>query len=66
MPNTDEQGQAALDNFLDMWVTGTTGGLRAPVLRRPGEVGLDYEDVFSRRWTVFHSRDGSSRPIRTG
>lgn len=33
MPNADQQGQAALDSFLDMWVTGTTGGRRAPVLR---------------------------------
>jgi uncharacterized protein len=52
MPNEDQQGQAALDSFLDMWVTGTTGGRCAPVLRRPGEVGLEYEDVF------FGSMDG--------
>jgi hypothetical protein len=47
-----EQGQAALDSFLDMWVTGTTAGRRAPVLRRPGEVGLEFEEVF------FSSMDG--------
>jgi hypothetical protein len=52
MPNGDQQGQAALDSFLDMWVTGTTAGRRAPVLRRPGEVGLDFEDV------TFPSMDG--------
>ncbi|MFG3200170.1 alpha/beta hydrolase family protein [Streptomyces sp. NPDC048208] len=45
-------GQAALEGFLDMWTTGTTAGRRAPVLRRPGEVGLEYEDVF------FPSMDG--------
>ncbi|WP_199809711.1 alpha/beta hydrolase family protein [Streptomyces sp. NRRL F-2799] len=37
---------------LDMWITGTTAGHRAPVLRRPGEVGLQYEDMF------FPSMDG--------
>jgi hypothetical protein len=40
MPDNQE-GQAALDIFLDMWVTGTTNGRRAPILRRPGEVGLE-------------------------
>lgn len=38
--------QPALDAFLDMWVHGTTHGRRAPVLRRPDEVGLDFEEVF--------------------
>ncbi|BBY06675.1 hypothetical protein MNVI_19930 [Mycobacterium noviomagense] len=52
MANQDQQGQAALDSFVDMWVTGTTAGRRAPVLRRPGEVGLEYEEVF------FPSMDG--------
>ncbi|WP_202486582.1 hypothetical protein [Streptomyces sp. SID4985] len=51
MPNT-EQAQEALSGFLDMWVTGTTAGLRAPLLHRPGEVGLPYEDV------SFPSMDG--------
>jgi len=52
MPNEDQQGQAALVSFLDMWVTGTTARRRAPVLRRHGEVGLEYEEVF------FSSMDG--------
>jgi hypothetical protein len=52
MPATEQEGQEALDTFLDLWVTGTTGGRRAPVLRRPGEVGLEYEEVF------FPSLDG--------
>jgi uncharacterized protein len=52
MQNDDQSGQAALDSFLDMWVTGTTAGRRAPVLRRPGEVGLDFEEV------TFPSMDG--------
>src|SRR5215469_3214976 len=59
-----ERAQAAFDSFLDMWVTGMTfspaehpsdwwaAGRRAPVLRRPGEVGLEYEEV------VFPSMDG--------
>jgi uncharacterized protein len=47
-----ELGQAALEGFLDMWVTGTMAGRRAPVLRRPGEVGLEFEEVF------FPSMDG--------
>lgn len=51
MPNT-EHTQEALKGFLDMWVTGTTAGRRAPLLHRPGEVGLPYEDVF------FPSMDG--------
>ena len=33
-------------------MTGTTVGRRAPVLRRPGEVGLDFEEV------TFPSMDG--------
>lgn len=48
----DDQAQAAFDNFVQLWTTGTTGGRRAPVLRRPDEVGLDYEDV------TFPSMDG--------
>ncbi|TDZ45771.1 alpha/beta hydrolase family protein [Mycobacteroides franklinii] len=51
MPN-DDQAQAAFDSFVDMWTTGTTAGRRAPVLRRPDEVGLEYEDV------SFPSMDG--------
>ena len=61
----DEKDKAAFDNFVQLWTTGTTAGRRAPVLRRPDEVGLDYEDVF------FPSMDGvplggSSRPTQTG
>ncbi|HKR51756.1 MAG TPA: hypothetical protein VJT72_19660 [Pseudonocardiaceae bacterium] len=48
----DDQAQAVFDNFVQLWTTGTTGGRRAPVLRRPDEVGLDYEDV------TFPSMDG--------
>jgi hypothetical protein len=48
----DDQTQAAFDNFVQLWTTATTGGRRAPVLRRPDEVGLDYEDV------TFPSMDG--------
>ena len=48
----DRKAQAAFDAFVQLWTTGTTGGRRAPVLRRPDEVGLDYEDVF------FPSMDG--------
>ncbi|WP_063063440.1 alpha/beta hydrolase family protein [Nocardia violaceofusca] len=51
MADTD-QVQEAFDNFVQLWTTGTTGGRRAPVLRRPDEVGLDYEDV------TFPSMDG--------
>ena len=51
MPNED-QAQAAFDSFVQLWTTGTTAGRRAPVLRRPDEVGLDYEDV------LFPSMDG--------
>ena len=47
-----DQAQAAFDNFVQLWTTGTTAGRRAPVLRRPDEVGLNYEDVF------FPSMDG--------
>ena len=48
----DDKAQAAFDNFVQLWTTGTTAGRRAPVLRRPDEVGLEYEDVF------FPSLDG--------
>ena len=48
----DSAAQEAFDGFVAMWTTGTTGGRRAPVLRSPDEVGLDYEDVF------FPSMDG--------
>ncbi|GAC66859.1 alpha/beta hydrolase family protein [Gordonia soli] len=51
MPDQDK-AQAAFDNFVSLWTTGTTAGRRAPVLRRPDEVGLDYEDV------TFPSQDG--------
>ncbi|MGH3693997.1 MAG: hypothetical protein ACRDRX_08430 [Pseudonocardiaceae bacterium] len=47
-----DQAQAAGDTFVQLWTTGTTGGRRAPVLCRPEEVGLDYEDV------TFPSMDG--------
>ena len=46
------KGIKTLDNFLDVWMHGVSGGLRAPVLRRPSDVGLEYEDVF------FTSMDG--------
>lgn len=49
---TSDQAQAAFDQFLQLWTTGTTGGRRAPVLRRPDEVGLEYENV------TFPSMDG--------
>lgn len=49
---TDDKAQQAFDSFLQLWTTGTTAGRRAPVLRRPDEVGLDYEDIF------FPSMDG--------
>ena len=48
----EDKAQEAFDNFVQLWTTGTTEGRRAPVLRRPDEVGLDYEDVF------FPSMDG--------
>lgn len=48
---TDEQ-QEAFDGFVELWTTGTTAGRRAPVYRRPDEVGLVYEDV------TFPSMDG--------
>jgi hypothetical protein len=34
---------------------GTTDGRRAPLLRRPANVGLTYEDVTFHRWTVYPS-----------
>ena len=49
---SEDKAQAAFDNFVQLWTTGTTAGRRAPVLRRPDEVGLEYEDVFSHRWTA--------------
>ncbi|NYJ08058.1 alpha/beta hydrolase family protein [Petropleomorpha daqingensis] len=49
---TQDKAQAAFDSFVALWTTGTTGGRRAPVLRRPDEVGLAYEDV------TFPSMDG--------
>ena len=61
-----DQAHAAFDNFVQLWTSGTTAGRRAPVLRRPDEVGLNDEDVF------FPSMDGVplegwvSRPTRTG
>lgn len=48
----DDAAQEAFDGFVQMWVTGTTAGRRAPLLRRPDEVGLDFEDV------TFPSMDG--------
>lgn len=48
----DEKAQAAFDNFVQLWTTGTTAGRRAPVLRRPDEVRLEYENV------TFPSMDG--------
>ena len=48
----DTQAQAAFDSFVQLWTTGTTAGRRAPILRRPDEVGLKYEDV------TFPSMDG--------
>ena len=47
-----DAAQVAIDGFVQLWTTGTTGGRRAPLYRRPDEVGLDYEDVF------FPSMDG--------
>lgn len=47
-----DPAQAAFDGFVDLWTTGLTGGRRAPVLRRPDEYGMDYEDV------TFPSMDG--------
>lgn len=49
---TQDKAQAAFDTFVELWTTGTTAGRRAPVLRRPDEVGLAYEDV------TFPSMDG--------
>lgn len=51
MPSQDE-AQAAFDGFVDMWTSGRTGGLRAPILHHPGELDLKYEDV------SFPSADG--------
>ena len=45
---TREQSDEALQRFTD----GFISGLRAPVLHRPSEVGLEYEDV------TFPARDG--------
>jgi hypothetical protein len=42
MPNDDDEAQQAFDNFVQLWTTGTTAGRRAPVYRRPDEVGLGY------------------------
>ena len=39
--------------------------IRTPVLRRPDEVGLEYETYSSPRWTVCHSKGGSFQPIPT-
>lgn len=49
---TSNEQQQAFDGFVDMWVTGTTAGRRAPLLRDPGEVGLAFEEV------SFPSTDG--------
>nr|WP_241962342.1 hypothetical protein [Rhodococcus opacus] len=47
----ENEAQAAFDNFVALGTTGTTGGRRAPMLRRPNEVGLDYGDVtFPSTW----------------
>ena len=45
---TREQSDEALQRFTD----GFISGLRAPVLHRPSEVGVEYEDV------TFPARDG--------
>ncbi len=44
--------QAGFDNFVQLWTTGTTAGRRAPVLRRPDEVGWTIRTSPSPRWTV--------------
>ena len=46
--------QEAFDGFVQMWVTGTTAGRRAPLLRRPDEVGLAYEDVVALKPDVIY------------
>lgn len=48
----NDKTQAAFDSFLQLWTTGTIRGRRAPVLRRPSEAGLPYENV------TFPSMDG--------
>jgi hypothetical protein len=40
-------------------------GIRTPVLKRPSDIGLDYEDVFFRRWTASRWRPSSFQLIRT-
>lgn len=44
--------ELAFDGFVGQWTEGTTDGRRAPLLRRPADVGLTYEDV------TFPSMDG--------
>jgi hypothetical protein len=51
MTDVDE-AELALDEFVGQWTRGTTDGRRAPLLHRPAEVGLIYEDV------TFPSMDG--------
>jgi len=44
--------ELAFGGFVGQWTEGTTDGRRAPLLRRPSDVGLSYEDV------TFPSMDG--------
>lgn len=44
---TDSPQQAFVDGLADFFAAGA----RTPILRRPDELGLDYEDVFFRLWT---------------
>ncbi|MYM19312.1 alpha/beta hydrolase [Brevibacterium sp. 5221] len=49
----DKDTREAFDGFLHLWTTGTTAGRRTPILRRPDEYGMEYEDV------TFPSLDGT-------
>ena len=56
---TREQSDEALQRFTD----GFISGLRAPVLHRPSEVGVEYEDVTFPAREACRWRAGSS-PLR--
>ncbi|MER5436739.1 alpha/beta hydrolase [Streptomyces sp. NPDC002588] len=47
-----DMAELAFNGFVGQWTEGTTDGRRAPLLRRPSELGLAYEDV------TFPSMDG--------
>jgi hypothetical protein len=64
MPNEDK-AQAAFDNFVQSWTTGTTAGVAHPCSDAPTRSVRTTRTCSSRRWTASPLTDGSSLPIRT-